>query len=48
MTIAAQSDDHATANVISNLAKLLEEQMSFVVAHMPMEWAPPDRVYSVS
>jgi starvation-inducible DNA-binding protein len=48
MAIAAKSDDHATANIISGFAKLLDEQMSFVAAHMPLEWTPPDRKYSVS
>lgn len=48
MTIAARGDDHATAAIISGFAKLLDEQMSFVAAHMPVEWTPPDRKYSVS
>ncbi len=48
MTAAARSDDHATAAVISGLAKLLDEQMSFVAAHMPAAWAPPDQRYAVS
>jgi starvation-inducible DNA-binding protein len=48
MTAAAKADDHATASVVAGYAKLLDEQMSFILAHMPGEWTPPDQKYSVS
>jgi starvation-inducible DNA-binding protein len=35
MTIAARGGDHATASVITACAKLIDEQSSFVAAHLP-------------
>lgn len=40
--------DHATASIVTGFAKLLDDQVGFITAHVPVEWVASSRKHSLS
>ncbi len=47
MNKAVASGDHATASVVTGFAKLLDEQVGFITAHIPAEYVSAAKKQSV-